>query len=239
MHKKPIIGITTRNEDPDSLREKPYVQDYVIPIEQAGGQVRILPAGISSDDLVEEYAALDGLLFSGGGDVDSVLYKGLPHPAMAGVIPERDDMELKLIKMAILDGLPFLGICRGIQVMNVALGGTLYTDLPDQLGRTVSHSTPKCLPKDTINHTIQVQPGTWLAEITGQKELKVNSRHHQGIHRLAAGLQVMAISPDGLVEAVELPEHPFGVGVQWHPENLNDDPDARKLFSRLIQAALD
>lgn len=118
--------------------------------------------------------------------------------------------------------------------MNVALGGTLYTDIPDQLGRSVEHDTEKGIAKDTINHIIRVQPGSWLEKVTHKTEFGVNSRHHQGILQLADCLQVMATAPDGLVEAVILPEHPFGVGVQWHPENMGGDPNAEVLFEKFM-----
>lgn len=239
MDIKPVIGITTQNDNPQSLWERPYVRDYVISIERAGGQVRLLPAGGFDESLMEVFSSLDGLLLSGGGDMDPIRFNGLPHPTVEGVDLERDGMELKLVDMAVFYGLPIFGICRGIQVMNVALGGTLYTDLPDQLGTTIAHSTENELPKDTINHTVQVLPETWLSAVTRQNDLPVNSRHHQGLLTLAGNLQVMAVAPDGLVEAVNLPDHPFGVGVQWHPENLLNDPYSIKLFSLFVQAAKD
>lgn len=215
----------------------PYVTDYILAIENAGGNVDILPADIPTDSLHDAFSQLDGLILSGGGDIDPVIFHGEPHPSVEGIIPERDATEISLTKLAILHRLPFLGICRGIQVMNVALGGTLFTDLPDQLGKTVAHSTEKRLPKNTINHMVKVKPDSWLYEVTRQKELPVNSRHHQGIKLLAEGLDVMAIAPDGLIEAVHLRGHPYGIGVQWHPENLPEVDHARTLFETLIRAA--
>jgi putative glutamine amidotransferase len=234
---KPIIGLTTRDLAPDDLWEKPYVADYVKAIEKAGGEVRLLPAGIQDQNLMEVFSTLDGVVLSGGGDVEVSRYGGQPHPAVDGVIPSRDDLEIRLTEMAMFYQLPILGICRGIQVMNVALGGTLYTDIPDQLGTTISHSTEKGIPKETINHVVDLAPDCWLAQLTQKNQLQVNSRHHQGILQLASGLQVMATSPDGLIEAVQVLDHPYGVGVQWHPENLTNQEHAFLLFESFIQSA--
>ncbi len=234
---KPTIGLTTRDLSPDDLWEKPYVADYVKAIEKAGGVVRLLPAGIQDQNLVEVFSTLDGILLSGGGDVEISRYGGQPHPKVDGVIPSRDDLEIQLTEMAMFYQVPLLGICRGIQVMNVALGGTLFTDIPDQLGTTIAHSTDKGIPKETINHVVNLEATSWLALLTQKEQLPVNSRHHQGILQLAGGLQVMATSPDGLVEAVQVLDHPYGIGVQWHPENLSNHEHARLLFESFIVAA--
>jgi putative glutamine amidotransferase len=234
---QPLIGITSRNENPQAIWTSPYVQDYIRSVEQAGGKVRILPAGGFDEDLDSVADSLDGILFSGGGDIDPARFNGVPHPAVDDIEVERDIMEFGLLQRAIERGMPFLGICRGIQVVNVGLGGTLYTDIPDQLGTKVPHVTPAELPKWDPIHSVDVLPGTWLAAHTPNTSLRVNSRHHQGILNLADGLRVMAVAPDGLIEAVSMEGHPFGIAFQWHPENMFNDKDARMIFQQFIQAA--
>jgi putative glutamine amidotransferase len=231
---KPLIGLTSRNENPQTLWDSPSVCDYIVSIEKAGGSVRLIPAGGYDESLEDLFASLDGLLLSGGGDVDPVRFNGQLHPSIDGISFERDQMEFNLLDMAIRDGLPFLGICRGCQVVNVGLGGTLYTDLPDQFGSSIEHCISQNEPKDLIAHSVTVTSGSWLANVTGKSELCVNSRHHQGIHQLGDGLQVMATAPDGLVEAVCLFSHPFGMAVQWHPENMFGDLSEKELFRSFI-----
>jgi putative glutamine amidotransferase len=234
MMRKPLIGLTSQNENPLTLRDSPYVRDYIESIERAGGSVRLIPAGGFDESLENLFASLDGLLLSGGGDIDPVRFNGTLHPSIDGISFERDQMEFGLLEMAIWKGLPFLGICRGCQVVNVCLGGTLYTDIPDQLGTTIQHSISQDEPRDLIAHSVTVAPDSWLARLTGKSELQVNSRHHQGIDRLGNGLEVMAAAPDGLVEAICLEGHPFGMAVQWHPENMFGDPSAREIFQAFI-----
>jgi putative glutamine amidotransferase len=145
-------------------------------------------------------------------------------------------MEWKLIRAAASDGKPFLGICRGCQVLNVALGGTLYTHIPDQLPNALDHSYPGNM-RTVLVHQVKIEEGTRIGEIFGEPIIQVNSLHHQGLKDIAASLRAAAHAPDGLIEAIELPDHPFGLAVQWHPEWLTDQEPTRNLFGKFVSAA--
>ena len=234
---KPLIGITTYHST--NTYGQPLVvlqQSYVKAIKQAGGVPVLIPSLIADDGWDALYARLDGILFSGGGDIGLEHSPGDPHPRIDEVDPERDSVELKMIYAAASDGKPFLGICRGCQVMNVALGGTLYTHLPDQLPNALDHSYPGNL-RTVLVHEIKIEEGTHTAEIFGEPIIKVNSLHHQGIKEIAPSVRASGHAPDGLVEAIELPDHPFGLAVQWHPEWLTDQEGMRNLFKQFVNAA--
>ena len=134
------------------------------------------------------------------------------------------------------DGKPFLGICRGCQLMNVALGGTLYTHIPAQLPGALDHSYPGKL-RTVLVHPVKIEEGTHMAEVFGEPLIHVNSLHHQGLKDIAPSVRVTGVAPDGLVEAIELPDHPFGLAVQWHPEWLTDQAGTRNLFRKFVEAA--
>ena len=234
---KPVIGLTT-NHSTNSYGQ-PLVllqQSYVKAILQAGGVPVLIPSLAANDGWDALYARLDGILFSGGGDIGLKHSPGDPHPRIDDVDPERDSVELKMLNAAASDGKPFLGICRGCQVMNVALGGTLYTHIPDQLPNALDHSYPGNLRRVLV-HQIKIEEGTQVAEIFGEPIIKVNSLHHQGLKDIAPSIRVAGHAPDGLVEAIELPDHPFGLAVQWHPEWLTDQEGTRNLFRKFVDAA--
>lgn len=230
---KPLIGITLGSRQKESERSFVLNELYVTAIEQAGGIPVLLPALLEEAAVREARRRLDGLLLTGGADVDPTLYGGALHPRVYGVDARRDATEIALVRLAVQTGWPFLGICRGIQVINVALGGTLYADLPDQLGQVVNHWS------EETGHAVRVEPQSRLLSLVGAGEFNVNSYHHQGIERLAPGLKPVGWAPDGLVEAVEIPDYPFAVGVQWHPERRQNSPQHRVLFEALVQAAHD
>ena len=234
---KPIIGITTNNTtnsygQPIVLLQRSYVKAVM----EAGGVPLMIPSLVAEDGWDAVYSRLDGVLFSGGGDISLDYFRGDPHPRIDDVDPERDSVELKLVQAAAADGKPFLGICRGCQIVNVALGGTLYTHIPDQLPNALDHDYPGN-KRTVLVHEVKIEEGTRLAEIYGQPIIKVNSLHHQGIKDIASALRVAGHAPDGLVEAVELPEHPFGLAVQWHPEWLTDQESTRNLFRKFVELA--
>jgi putative glutamine amidotransferase len=234
---KPLIGITTTQSK--TVYGQPTVllmQSYINAIMQAGGVPVLIPSLIAVDGWETAYSRLDGILFSGGGDIGLEYSPGEPHPRIDDVEPLRDSIEWKLIQTAASDGKPFLGICRGCQVMNVALGGSLYTHIPDQLPNALDHSYPGNM-RTVLVHQVKIEEGTRVAEIFGEPIINVNSLHHQGLKEIAPALRVAGQAPDGLVEAIELPDHPFGLAVQWHPEWLTDQSGTQNLFHQFVRAA--
>lgn len=232
---KPLIGITTFNGKNDYGRPITAVQHtYVRAVSIGGGIPILIPAILSEADLNELYSRLDGILFSGGGDISIKYFNGEDHPKIADVDDFRDVTELNLLKQSVDDGKPFLAICRGVQVMNVALGGTLYTHIPDQFPNALPHDNEEFT---TIVHPVNVDETSRLAEIFGETLLHVNSLHHQGLKDVASGLRVVGHAPDGMIEAVELPSHPYALGVQWHPEWLTDQPVMQRLFKSFVDAS--
>jgi putative glutamine amidotransferase len=231
----PLIGITTNYiKQPSPLPASGVSEAYIQAVRRAGGIPLLIPSGLKSDEIQELRKHLDGILFTGGGDVDPVLFNGKPHDQVYGIIPERDGTEINLVRLAAESSWPFLGICRGIQVINVALGGTLYTHIEDQLAGALKHDYEE---RDLLVHPVEIEPRSRLARILGLPVVQTNSLHHQGIERVAPGLEVVGQTSDGLVEAVELRGHRFGISVQWHPEWLQDKKEMRALFEALVEAA--
>jgi putative glutamine amidotransferase len=234
---KPLIGITT-NQSQNTYGQPTIMlmQAYVNAVIQAGGVPVLIPSLIAEDGWDAAYSRLDGILFSGGGDISLEYFSGEPHPRIDDVDLARDSIELKFVHAAATDGKPFLGICRGCQAVNVALGGTLYTHIPDQLPNALDHDYPGN-KRTVLVHEVKIEEGTRTAEIYSEPIIKVNSLHHQGLKDIAPSLRVAGHSPDGLIEAIELPDHPFGLAVQWHPEWLTDQESTRNLFRKFVEAA--
>ncbi len=233
----PLIGLTTYNDK--NLYGFPIaalMHKYILAVGEAGGTPILIPSGLTAEMRRTLLERLDGILFTGGGDIATEAFGGEPHPRLTNVDPARDTLELALFQAVANDGKPFLGICRGFQVVNVALGGTLYADLADQMPGAIKHDYDSGTQRQFLAHKVRVDGDTRLAEIVGETALGVNSLHHQGAKELAAGLKPAAFAPDGLVEAVELPGHPFGMAVQWHPEWLMEQPAARRLFEAFVEA---
>jgi putative glutamine amidotransferase len=234
---QPVIGITTfEGTNPDGLPTSLLLQAYIHAIMQAGGVPVMIPSMLAEQGWDVLYGRLDGILFSGGGDIAPEYYHGENHQRVAGIDPLRDTIEFNLLRAVVDDGKPFLGICRGIQTVNVGLGGTLYEHLGEQFRGEIDHTYPSTM-RTTLVHEVKIEEGTRIAEAVGEPVLKVNSLHHQGIRDVAPGLRVTGYAPDGLVEAVELPDHPFGLAVQWHPEWMTDQLSTRKLFKAFVEAA--
>ncbi len=234
----PLIGITTPHINQNSPVPSAGVSEtYIQSVRRAGGTPVLIPPGLKGAELEALRARLDGILFTGGGDIDPALFNGKPHPRVYDIDPERDSVEIDLVRMAVESDWPFLGICRGIQVINVALGGTLYTDIADQHPGAQRHDWYPNIPRDTLAHPVSVQAGSRLAQILGGTETQTNSLHHQAIEKTAPSLEIIATAPDGIIEGVELPGHRFGLGVQWHPENLQAYAPMRDLFSAFVRAA--
>jgi putative glutamine amidotransferase len=233
----PIIGITTnQSRNANGQPTIMLMQSYINAVIQAGGAPVLIPSLIADDGWNAVYSRLDGILFSGGGDIGLEYSPGEPHPRIDDVDLARDAIELKMARAAASDGKPFLGICRGCQVVNVALGGNLYTHIPDQLPNALDHSYPGNM-RQVLVHEIKIEEGTRTAEIFGEPIIKVNSLHHQGLKDITSSVRVGGHAPDGLVEAIELPDHPFGLAVQWHPEWLTDQVGTRNLFRKFVEAS--
>ncbi|MEJ2758946.1 MAG: gamma-glutamyl-gamma-aminobutyrate hydrolase family protein [Anaerolineales bacterium] len=225
----PLIGVTTL------LSSSP--KTYPTALIKAGAIPVLIPTNLPPENYPDLLKRLDGIIFSGGGDIDLQYFPGEPHPKIYGVDLERDAFELSLARLAVDRDLPLMGICRGFQVINVALGGTLYTHILDQLPNALEHSCYPANPPDFLAHDVNLRPGTKLAAIFQAETIKVNSLHHQGTKQLAPGLIPAATAPDGLLEAFEIPDHPFGLAVQWHPEWMPDDENMQRLFRTFVSAA--
>ena len=234
----PVIGVTTmRRENPAGMAHTSLAEAYVKALIHAGGCPLLIPSNLDEPAADELLSRLDGVLFSGGGDIDTQFFSAKNHPTVKGVDIERDRVEMYLLEKLVAEGKPFLGICRGLQLVNVGMDGSLYTDIADQVPGAVKHDYYPEWERDHLAHSVEIIPGTQLAGIMGTSVVEVNSLHHQGVHQLAEDLLASAYSPDGLVEAVELPGHPFGLAVQWHPEWLTAHAPMRALFRAFVDAA--
>ena len=206
--------------------------DYVRALRAAGfgaDEIVVLPPGASVPP------DFDGAVLGGGGDVDPARYgQSARETARLELDPDRDATDFAVFDAARRNGTPTLAICRGLQVANVALGGTLVQDLPTEKPSPVTHERRE-KDKTRLDHPVSIRSGTLLARIAGSSEIRVNSRHHQAVADPAPGLMVSAVAPDGVVEAVES-EEPWLLGVQWHPENLADDPASQRLFAEFARA---
>jgi len=227
---RPVVGITTYVVPARwsfwKLEAALVPADYVWAVERAGGRPLLVPP--SQEGLEETLDSVDGLIFSGGSDLDPDSYGQEAHPETLGVMPERDGAELALLEAALARDLPVLAICRGSQVLNVAHGGDLVQHVPDVVGDEKHKHTPGVF----ADHDVVVEPGTRLAELLGERA-PVKSHHHQGFGRVGEGLRVAAHAEDGLIEAVEDPSRRFALGVLWHPEAGED----MKLFEALVAEA--
>lgn len=232
--KKTIIGIVPLvDAGRDSLWMLPGYMDGV---RQAGGLPIMLPLISAGKDLDALLELCDGLIFTGGQDVSPELYGEDPLPACGELCPERDRMERQLLAKAVALDKAVLGICRGLQLMNAALGGTLYQDLPLQHPSSCEHHMEA--PYNRVAHPAALPAGTPLAALLHTNEIGVNSCHHQAIRDLAPGLSVMASAPDGVIEAVYMPERRFVWAVQWHPEfSWLVDETSRRIFAAFVEAA--
>lgn len=236
---QPLIGITsglTHNKSGSPVCQVGLA--YTAAIQKAGGIPLIIPVGMDESSLAELLPRLDGILFSGGADIDPNLFGGTPHPQVYGISPERDALEIALIRKALSADKPLLAICRGIQVMNVALGGSLYTHIQDQRDQSLKHDWFPDFPRDELAHSVRLTPGSKLHQIYGAEEIRVNSLHHQGLAELGQGLRETGFAPDDLVEGVEVEGASFAIGVQWHPECLPDDPGSQALFRAFVKSCV-
>jgi putative glutamine amidotransferase len=236
---RPIIGVTTSSERTDKGVDRAFLNAaYIRAVERAGGVPLLLTPYHSSDAVHQLATHIEGLLLTGGGDIDPVHFGESRHAETDLVSAERDELELRQVtRQAIDTGVPLLAICRGIQVVNVALNGTLHQHVPDGFGEEIAHSQGGARSDRT--HDVVIEPGSLLSTLVGTERLPVNSFHHQAIKDLGDGLRPVAWAEDKVIEAVELPgTRGLVLGVQWHPEELiEQDPAALRLFQALVEAA--
>lgn len=237
MKKKPIIGITGAYVNHNEYMEGVYVHhDYHKSVAANGGIPIILPF-INHETALETLPLCDGIILSGGEDVDPKFYGQDPHQHLGPTIPERDLTEMAIVDFCLRNNIPLLAICRGVQILNVALGGSLIQDIPNQVDEPIQHSQKINRSKDT--HWVTISKDSKLFQILGSEIVRVNSLHHQAIDKVGSDLRVVAQASDGIIEAVEY-IHPstFTLGVQWHPESMASTNDMmNNLFVEFIKSS--
>jgi putative glutamine amidotransferase len=226
----PIIGITTYGRDERGRYTLP--SEYVSAVQRAGAVPLLIPP--VAEHALRYLDLVDGVILAGGGDIFPQHYRGNAHELNYGMDAQRDELELALAREIVQRRQPTLAICRGMQILNVALGGTLIEHLPAVVGERVLHRKP---PRDPTPHAVQVKAGSRLAAVTGLTDMEPMSWHHQAIRAIAPGFEIVATAPDGTIEAVEIPGQPWLMAVQWHPElTAHEDPSQQRLFDALVSA---
>jgi putative glutamine amidotransferase len=241
-HGVPVIGIMSRNDHSGMWKGYELCGQglsYARSVTLAGGAPVLIPLELGESAWQSIYERLDGLLFPGGVDVNPAYYGEAPHERLGRVDDPLDQAELVLARWALEDRVPVLAICRGIQLINVAAGGTLYQDLPTQLPDTFPHAcNAPTYPRAYRAHALRIEPNSRLAATLSATECRVNSRHHQAVKDVAPAFAITARAPDGVIEGIEHREAPFIVGVQWHPESLAAaDPQMLALFEALVESS--
>ncbi|MCM3710520.1 gamma-glutamyl-gamma-aminobutyrate hydrolase family protein [Sporosarcina luteola] len=232
---KPLIGITSNIDSTAHTLQNTYIQAVIA----GGGVPFIIPTGVESD-IQQITTLLDGLIISGGGDMNPHIFNEEPVPQLGNVTPERDSIEMELVRHMLTLDKPILGICRGLQVLNVAIGGTLYQDIGSQCSSPILQHDQKA-KREYQSHAVHIEKGTILDSIAASNKIMVNSFHHQALKDVPSPLVVTGKASDGIVEAVESTEHHFVVGVQWHPEALmqNADQVSMRLFEAYMKACVE
>ncbi len=239
MSNIPMIGVSGSIEKDES--KQIIVRDYFTAILASGGVPVLLSMDMQSDQIQTCMQHLDGVLLAGGNDVAPVRYNEMPKHQLGPVDPLRDEFEVRLIEACYRLKMPLLGICRGVQMMNIAMGGTLYQDLPTDYkrdgGKAGMQHNQTCQAR-YASHTVYIDRDSMLYQILGETTVDVNSFHHQAVQRVPSLLRICAAAPDGIVEAIENAAHPFFLGVQWHPERMyRDDAHSYALFDAFVAAA--
>lgn len=228
-----LIGISSYARDGGDPAAFTLPCGYVDAVRLAGAVPLVLPPGEAHPEQLLD--VVDGIVLAGGGDISPSFYGGSGHDTIYSLSEERDRFELDLAQAALARrDVPLLCICRGLQVLNVARGGTLHLHLPDIVGEDVAHRLPPRLP---TRHHVRIEPNSRTAEILESTDVEVCSWHHQAVERLGEGLRAVAWAPDGVVEALELDDHPWCFAVQWHPEMQIEDPTQQRLFAALVEAS--
>lgn len=238
--KLPVIGITCNKirKTEDRPHQDGQNVTYIQALAQSGAAPLMVP-NLQDDHLRTVYDLCAGLLLAGGGDIEPHHYGEERRQAIKGVSRSRDRAELALTRWAIAEGKPLLAICRGMQVLNVALGGSLYQDIASQVPGSNRHDWHGGYSRQHTPHSVALTSDSFLTRLLGTTSLMVNSLHHQAVKGVAPNVVVVGRSPDGIVEAVEVSEHPFVIAVQWHPEELvRTQSHARQLFDAFVQASI-
>lgn len=240
-NQRPLIGCTTyrkiSGQDPP-IEIIGLMPTYIEAVSAVGGIPILIPLGIGEEALMAIFDRIDGLLLPGGADIEPTIYRKNGNGLSQGIDADRDRVELLLARTAVTREKPLFAICRGIQVLNVALGGNLYEDIRTEFPEAIQHDFNGIRPRNYLAHEVTIHSDSILFNQLGKTTTAVNSLHHQNIRDLAPELVATAVAPDGLVEGVEVPGHPFALAVQWHPEMLiHDDPGMLALFKAFVQAA--
>jgi len=234
----PIIGITAgRIHESAEIVRICLNEKYIEAIHIAGGIPVIIPVGITKKELQSILANFDGFLITGGGDISNDRFNGEQNPKVSDVDTDRDDLEIELAQSAFRFNKPLLGICRGHQVINVAMGGSLFTDISSQYKNAIKHDWYPNIPRDYEAHTIQVAENSVLNNILSETKIQVNSLHHQAINQIGDNLEATAFAPDGIIEAVENSRNRFFLGIQWHPEWMLSTPAMVNIFKQFVISA--
>jgi len=208
---------------------------YSDAIENSGGLLLMLASGAGEEDLDALLQHVDGVLIPGGADVNPALYGEVKKEYSQTPDDDRDALELALIGKAMEKRLPILAICRGFQILNIKFGGSLYQDIEKEMKNSIKHDYHNDGPRSLLAHRMSLTKDSLISKIIGELDLKVNSLHHQGIKDLGKGLVAVGVAPDGLIEAIESPGYPYLIGMQWHPEELTDDPVWKRFFDDFIE----
>ena len=235
--KKPVIGITTSNGHSMGYPSVILLQAYIDAIVVAEGIPILIPSQIPESSWMQLINTLDGILFTGGGDIAPQNKEDVDLLEYIDIDRSRDQIEIPMVLQAIQKNIPFFGICRGFQVLNVALGGSLHSDISTHRPQSVKHNYFPGIQRNHLAHKVVIKPDSTIGKIIGVQTFEVNSLHHQGIKDLSDNLEPVGFAEDGLVEAVELSGHRFGIAVQWHPEWLLSDEKMKSLFVAFIGSA--
>jgi putative glutamine amidotransferase len=239
---RPLVGIPCRSDSSITYKGRhinAQNSSYISAIIGAGGAPFLIPIEARDDVLRILFEQADAILLPGGGDIAPQFLGETPHPSLSDVQPARDELELTLARWGLEEGKPLLGICRGIQVMNVAAGGSLYQDIASQCPDAGRHDyfSGGDYPRDFLAHPVAIEPDSRLGAVLGVDHLSVNSLHHQALKEVPPAYRVVARSPEAVIEGIEVPHHPFAIGVQWHPEELVANQEAaRRLFLAFVAA---